>query len=93
MNHYERKLVASSELFSGFTVYIDITEVETLDDIVEYFKKKLKETLIKNNFENLVLRLNDTKFHIHTFKIEDILVSSINDTFYVCDHCSHSSHQ
>jgi len=87
MENYERKLIASSELFSGFTINIDITQIETLDDICSYFKKKLKEILTQYNFENLLINLNECNFHIHTHSIEAILTSEKNDIIYICDHC------
>ena len=86
MENYERVFVASSKLFSGFKVTINITLVDNLDDIIKFFVKNLKEILEKYNFENLLDELKKSKFHIHTVTMEDILVSSINDIFYVCDH-------
>ena len=75
MNIYERTFVASSELFSGFSTRINITFISTLNDICQQFKKDLKEVLEKHNF------------HIHSYTIEDILISKTDDIFYVCDHC------
>ena len=86
MENYERVFVASSKLFSGFKVTINITLVDNLDDIIKLFVKNLKEILEKYNFENLLDELKKSKFHIHTVTMEEILVSSINDIFYVCDH-------
>ena len=86
MENYERVFVASSKLFPGFKVTINITLVDNLDDIIKFFVKNLKEILEKYNFENLLDELKKSKFHIHTVTMEDILVSSINDIFYVCDH-------
>jgi len=88
MEIYERKLIASSALFSGFTISIDITQIETLDDICVYFKKKLKEILTKYNFENLIIKLNESNFHIHTHTIESVLTSEKNEIIYICDHCN-----
>jgi len=86
MENYERIFVASSKLFSGFKVSINITMVDNLEDIIRIFVNNLRENLKKNNFENLLDELKKSKFHIHTITMEDILISSINDTFYVCDH-------
>ena len=39
MEKYERKFITSSETFSGFSVLIDLTQIETLDDIILIIKK------------------------------------------------------
>lgn len=87
MNIYERTFVASSELFSGFSTRINITFISTLNDICNQFKKDLKEVLKKHKFENLIKQLDNCNFHIHSYTIEDILLSKSEDIFYVCDHC------
>ena len=87
MNNYKRRFIASSELFSGYSTYIDIQSVSTLEDICEQFKKDLKDVLNQHHFENLLRKLDDCRFHIHSYTIEDILISDLNDLFYICDHC------
>jgi len=86
MENYERTFIASSKLFSGFRVPINITQIDNLNDIINLFVDKLKKVLKDNNFEILLEELKKSKFHIHTITFEEILVSSLNDTFYVCDH-------
>ena len=86
MENYERTFIASSKLFSGFKIPINITQVDNIDDIVRIFVKGLSKVLKDNNFENLLDELKKTKYHIHTTSFEEILVSSLNDTFYVCEH-------
>tara|TARA_Y100000361_G_C11144112_1_gene336959 strand:+ start:1138 stop:1404 length:267 start_codon:yes stop_codon:yes gene_type:complete len=85
-NKETRKFIASSELFSDFTVEISLYNVESLDDIVKIFVKELKECLIKNNFTNLVNIVNKKNFHIHGHTIEMILISNDDDCFFICDH-------
>ena len=87
IDKYKRIFIASSELFSGFKVEIDITKIETLEDIVEIFTDNLKKVLKENNFEILLESVNVKKFHVHSHQLEDILVSNKDETFYVCDHC------
>ena len=82
----ERTFIASSELFSDFQCNVSLYSVSSLDDIIEAFKNELKTTLKKNNFTNLVKKLDDRNFHIHGHSIEDILVSEKESIFYVCDH-------
>lgn len=82
----KRKFVASSELFSDFTVDISLYSVETIDDIIKEFVRELRECLSNNKLNNLVKILDEKKFHIHGKTMEMILTSKITDTFYICDH-------
>tara|TARA_Y100000996_G_scaffold411724_1_gene396408 strand:- start:1191 stop:1448 length:258 start_codon:yes stop_codon:yes gene_type:complete len=82
----ERTFIASSELFSDFQCNVSLYSVSSLNDIIEAFTNELKTTLKKNNFTNLVKKLDDRNFHIHGYSIEDILVSEKESIFYVCDH-------
>ena len=82
-----RKFICSSEYFSGFFVMINIDEIHTMDDIITTFYNKLINILQNNNFEKLIEIAGDRNFHIHSYEIEDILSSSPNDVFYICDHC------
>ncbi len=84
---HKRLFVASSELFSGFKVHIDIRYIDTLDDIVNIFLNELKMVLKENNFENLLNKINIEEFHIHSYTLEQILTSNKDDTFFVCNHC------
>ena len=49
-----RTFEASSDLFSGFQVDINITDIDTLDDIVKIFLDRLIKVLKENKFEMLV---------------------------------------
>ena len=82
-----RLFIASSELFSNFQVSISLYKVSTIEDIINTFKDELSSVLKKNNLDNLIKKLNETDFHIHSYKIEDILTSNSEDVFYICDHC------
>ena len=87
MEKYERKFVVSCEIFSGYNSMIDITLIESIDDIITFFKKKLESVLKEHNLEALIEILKKTNFHIHSHTIEDILISDINDIFFICNHC------
>jgi len=87
MGNYERKFVVSCETFSGYNIMIDITLIETIDDIITIFKKKLDSVLKEYNFEVLIDIFKKTNFHIHSHTIEDILTSDINEIFFICNHC------
>ena len=90
MDH-KRLFVASSDLFSGFKVHIDIRYIDTLDDIVNIFLSELRIVLKSNNFENLLNRIVEKEFHIHSHTLEQILTSNQDDIFFVCNHCSPES--
>ena len=81
-----RKFIASSDLFSNFQVDISLYEVSTVDEIIKKFVLELKGVLEKNNLSMLVNILNNRKFHIHNYTIEEILISNYDSVFYICDH-------
>ena len=85
-NKETREFIASSELFSDFTVEISLYNVESLDDIIKIFVRELRECLTKNNLRNLVEELDKKNFHIHGKTIEMILVSNDTESFFICDH-------
>jgi hypothetical protein len=83
-----RKFVASSELFSGYEVNIDLNYCNSLDDIVNTFYDNLHSFLESYNLVQLVNKVKQCKFHIHSFTFEDIILADKNNLYYVCDHCS-----
>ena len=85
-NKETREFIASSELFSDFTVEISLYNVESLDDIIKIFVRELRECLTKNNFRNQVEELDKKNFHILGKTIEMILVSNDTESFFICDH-------
>ena len=88
MNHnHTRTFIASSELYSGFRVNIDIRYINTLDDIVKIFLDEMKLVLKQNNFEVLLEKVVDKEYHIHSYTLEDILTSNPDHIFYICNHC------
>ncbi len=87
MNIYTRKLRASSNLFSGFEIDIDIRYFDTIDEIIKYFHNELLSVLKKYNFEILYEHCFRSNFHIHTHKFEEILLLDCRDIVYLCDHC------
>lgn len=87
-NVYNRTFIASSEIFSGFKIDIDIRLINNLKDIVDIFLKKLKKVLELNNFEVLLDKLKyGNSWHIHTHTLEQILIGNSNSVYYVCNHC------
>ena len=54
---HTRKFIASSDLFSDFTVDISLYNVETINDIIKIFVQELKECLVKNELtRNRILK-------------------------------------
>ena len=87
-NVYNRTFIASSEIFSGFKIDIDIRTINNLQDIVDIFLIKLKKVLELNNFEVLLDKLKyGNSWHIHTHTLEQILIGDSNSVYYVCNHC------
>ena len=88
MDQYsERTFIFSSSIFSNFSLKISLYQVSTIDDIIKIFTDEIRLILKKNNLTSLINILNEKKFHIHSYTIEDILTSNAEDCFYICDHC------
>jgi hypothetical protein len=83
----KRTFIVSSELFSDFQTDISLYNIETLDDIITIFKKTLVDLFVDNKLNNLAEIVKNKNFHIHSYTIEEILVSSHESYFYICDHC------
>ena len=82
-----RKFIASSDLFSGYEVIIDLNDCTSLDDIVNEFYENLYTCLSYYKLNYLVDQVKLCRFHIHSYTLEDILLSDKDVLFYVCDHC------
>ena len=83
----KRTFIVSSELFSDFQTDISLYNIETLDDIITIFKKKLTDLFLEHKLTQLANIVKNKNFHIHSYTIEEILVSSPESYFYICDHC------
>ena len=86
MENQMRKFIISSETFSDYEMYISLYDISTIDDIINIMRNDLIETLSALKLTNLVKKINNTNFHIHSYTIEDILVSKSEEIFYICDH-------
>ena len=86
MENQMRKFIISSETFSDYEMYISLYDISTIDDIINIMRNDLIEKLSALKLTNLVKKINNTNFHIHSNTIEDILVSKSEDIFYICDH-------
>jgi hypothetical protein len=83
----KRTFIASSELFSEYSLDISLYMVSSVEDIIKIFKESLVELFQNNKLYILEKKVKETKFHIHGHEIENILTSSPDQIFYICDHC------
>jgi len=82
-----RIFCVSDDLFSGFETRVDLDEVANVDEIVKEVIEQLLKVLYDNKLDILHQRLFQTKFHIHDYTFEDILLSESSNRFYACGHC------
>jgi hypothetical protein len=82
-----RRFIASSDIFSGYEVLLDIDIHNSLDNIVNIFYDNLHNILHQYKFEILVEKIKQCRFHIHDFTYEDIKNSNPENIIYICDHC------
>ena len=82
-----KRFICSSELFSSYELDIDVNFHDSIESIIEYFKNDMIELFNKHRLHGLVEQMNNTRFHIHSYTIEDILISDIGTIYYICDHC------
>jgi hypothetical protein len=79
----------SSEIFGGFLCKINISDNNTTNAItVNLIEKEcvryLTEVLLKYNFKELVTKIMNTNFHIHS-SIEEIIKGNYSKIFYICE--------
>ena len=70
-----KRFIASSELFEGYEVIINLNDCSTLDDIINSFYDNLQNCLRVNKFTALIEELKDSQFYIKDMTFEDILQS------------------
>ena len=87
MKENRKKFIASSEIFNGYQVLIDLNYTNSMKDIIDSFYTNLHTYLSIGNLEILLEHLKKANFHIHGYTYEDILLSSSNKAFYICDSC------
>ena len=86
MVNENRLFIASSKLFSDYQLEISLFNVSTIEDIINIFVSSLEDKLKELKLTNLIKKLSESKFHIHSYTIEDILTSENETIFYICDH-------
>jgi hypothetical protein len=89
-NRIYKTFQVSSDLFWGYRVQVDVTRFDSVAAIIDYIKSDMRRFLSSKNLQNLVEKLNATKFHIHhPFDTYSELLNhpDRNMIIYVCDHC------
>lgn len=81
-----RTFILSCETFGGFNCTINVTNCETIQDVIDEVLAQLMQVLTANNFIALVdeLEKNTDKYHIHDRNIGGILVE--DQEYYICNH-------
>ena len=87
MDIYNRKFIASSKLFWGYTQIYDIRLYSNFEEIIKNFHNSLLKTLKDNNLEILYEKCQKCKFHCHTHTFEEVLLNLDKKDIYLCDHC------
>lgn len=86
-----RKVCISSPYFWGFTRELNIQNIHTREEIVNFILNELRIFLERENLQDLIERLDDRirlqGFHIHgEFHIENLKQTPSNEVIYVCSH-------
>ena len=86
-----RKICISSPYFWGFSRELNIQNINTREEIVNFILNELRTFLERENLQDLIERLNDRirlqGFHIHgEFHIENLKQTRNNEVIYVCSH-------
>ena len=81
--HNFKEFVCSSPVFNGFRCKIDLNYCNDLRDITKSFKENLLEVLIKNNFDTLISKVNESKICINSYHFNDILISNNDEIFII----------
>lgn len=82
-----RKTCISGGTFWGYETYVDIDEIETLQDIINTTVINLKKDLDKLKLSELINNVDTVTFHIHSTNLGNILMSESDYIIYICNHC------
>lgn len=82
-----RKTCISGGVFWGYETFVDIDEIETLEDITNKTINNLKIDLNKLKLTELVNNVDPRVFHIHSINLGDIFTGDPEFIIYICNHC------
>ncbi len=77
----------SSALFSYYEKEINVDLVSSIDEIILLVVSELDNLFRENNLIMLSEKLDDCKFHVHDFTIEEVKNPINNRKYYICDNC------
>lgn len=81
-----RTFTLSCEVFGRFTHTLDISKLESVQEIINCVLTKLREILVTNNLDVMASTLNNIwyKYHVHDYDIYNILLEERE--YYICNH-------
>ena len=81
----------SSDIFWGFRVEVNLYNFTSLDEIIKYIKKEMKDFFKQENLLALSEKVDELNLHthcIHFSSYEEFIEKSEDfDIIYLCDHC------
>ena len=83
-----KKFAISCEYFGGYNETIDIDNFDSLEEIINHIKENIRNLITENNFESLLIKLENLNFHTHDYSFVDVLLNTDpNKIYYICTHC------
>lgn len=81
-----RRFTLSCEIFSGFTQELDVSKINTIQEVIDHVLFRLIDVLRENHLEDLVTKLHHmwNTYHIHDYDIYNILIEERE--YYICNH-------
>lgn len=81
-----RRFTLSCEIFSGFTQELDVSKINTIQEVINHVLMRLRGVLRENHLEDLQTKLNHmwNAYHIHDYDIYNILTEERD--YYICNH-------
>jgi len=76
----------SDKTFQGFEVKLDLSYIDTVDEICIMVKSTLITHLETYKFEILLDKAKNIQFHIHDYEMGKILMMEENQTLWICNH-------
>ena len=81
-----RIFTISAELFGGYSLKVDLDEIESTEEVIALVKSDLTNFLKQKNLQMLIEKLEKQIYHCLSFG--DILIETQpNSTIYLCGHC------
>ena len=78
--------IFSSDIFHGYTVTINLSKCSSLEEVIDICVADIYQTILDYNFEVLLEKIQQKKFHIHNFSnIEELQRYDQDLPIYICD--------